>query len=426
MNLLWIFLFVLILLASKRTYKKYTNPITLFIGVNIGSIIVMEATSIIDHNVSGYIWVLTFIMFASFWLGTVFGKKRIVIGRFFSSQRQTATDIFRLRRLIVIYSVIFDVFAFYYLYHLNRDFGLQRLLVNLSGLNSAMQSGEFESGIYTYFIPIGVPLCLMILFYMKKTKKNIFLILQCILCFIPCISPRRDTLFFTVVMIVMYFATQNLRKYEFKESTVKKIKRAIIIVGVVVIAVWLMSYTQELMNKSSSIEFTLFGFKIPNALKDPIIYVGGNYQYLQKVYEAGDLNFYYPLVSSLRLLYRYVGPYLGSGVDTTSIFALGFYNIGNSTNLQFNTIPILYYVIKEAGIMFWMVFFVIGFISEKANNAVNSKESIGKIMLGLLQFDIIVFSFRSYNVIFLSYFLCFVYMLIAYFYTEKKYDMDNE
>lgn len=78
-------------------------------------------------------------------------------------------------------------------------------------------------------------------------------------------------------MIVMYFATQNLRKYEFKESTVKKIKRAIIIVGVVVIAVWLMSYTQELMNKSSSIEFTLFGFKIPNALKDPIIYVGGNY-----------------------------------------------------------------------------------------------------------------------------------------------------
>ena len=41
-------------------------------------------------------------------------------------------------------------------------------------------------------------------------------------------------------------------------------------------------------------------------------------------------------------------------------------------------------------------------------------------MLSLFQFDILLFSFRSYNLIYLSHILVLIYIIIIYLIVEKK------
>ena len=413
---------------SYKIYKNFINPINLFIGINLVSIILMYATSTIDHTISPFVWFLIFCMMCFYILGVGFGSKRIVMPyehRFsYEKKYNKYSNIKRVKKLIIIYSLIFDFFAFYYLYHLNSEYGIKRMLIDLSGINSAIQTGEFETGIYSYFTPIGVPLSLLILFYLSKNKERSngrkWLYLQYILCYIPCISPRRDFLFFMIVMTLLYIGTQSRKNVKIKANKWGKLKKRIMFIGIIVLALWLMSYTQELMNKSVEVgsNFSVFGFDVPDWLKNPVVYIAGNYAYLQKMYEVGNLNFSYPMISTFRLLYRYLGSYLGIYIDTTTDFALKFYNIGINQNFTFNTAPILYYIIKESGIFFFIIFFIIGMLSMKAYKAVQCKNSIGKVMLGIFQFDIICFSFRSYNLITLSYFWTLMYMVIAYLYVD--------
>lgn len=421
-----IFLFISILFSNK-IYKSFLNPINLFVGVNLISIIFMYAISTIDDVLSIYLWILIFIMMVFYMLGLKF--ENIRTGTLHVNNinlERKISNMKRLENLIIGYSIIFDIFAFYYLYHLNSAYGIKRMLQDLSGINSAIQTGEFETGIYSYFTPIGIPLSLMILFFLnrdkEKNKRKKWLYLQYILCYVPCISPRRDMLFFMVGMTVLYLGTQFSRNIKIKNTGWKKLKKAILIIGIVVAAIWLMSYTQELMNKSLEIEldFRVFGFELPNWLTTPIVYVAGNYAYLQKMYEVGDLKFSFPLISTFRLLYRYLGPYLGIYIDTTTDFALKFYDIGVNQKLIFNTAPILYYIIRESGICFFIIFFIIGMLSMKAYKGIQYKNSIGRIMLGIFQFDIICFSFRSYNLISLSYVLTLVYIVIAYLYVDRR------
>lgn len=175
------------------------------------------------------------------------------------------------------------------------------------------------------------------------------------------------------------------------------------------------------MNKSSELEFTLFGFKVHGFLKDVCIYAAGNYPYLERTLQSGDLHLTFPLISTLRLFYRYICGPLGFEIDTVTPFALGFLNIGISGSMTFNTAPVLYYLIIESGSFFGILFVIMGFVSKRAYGAIRKGDSIGTIMLGLMQFDIILFSFRSYNLIYLSYILAIIYMLIAHIYIDIDY-----
>lgn len=421
---------ILLVIISKKYFGKYINPVNIFVGMNLSSIILMYGTSIIDSNLSNYVWLLIVCMIVAFIIGNFLPQVKITFrGKKF--RRNTITDIIKLKKIIILYSIVFDFFAIYYLIHMNRNFGLQNMLENMSSINYDMQFGNFETGIYTYFTPIAVPLSLMILFYFRNVKCSKYiksiLGIQYILCYIPCISPRRDSLFFMLTITFLYFVTQENNKIRWTKNNSRRFKRIFFSILIIVFAVWIMSFTQRIMNKSvaNSIEFTLFGIKAPSFLKDPIIYFAGNYPYLERTYQAGRLISTIPFISTLRLFYRYVCPIIGLNLDTTSDFMLKFYNIGSSVNLQFNTVPILYYIIKDLDLFFPLFFIFMGIISKYAFYAVQNNKSIGKIMIGLFQYDIILFSFRSYNVIYLSYILSLLYMFIAYKYVDVELNGGN-
>ena len=410
---------VISIFASKKTYNRYLNPINIFVGINLLSIIFMYGCSVLDHSLSIKVCVMIMLMFIFYIIGIEFGKYKFVIGNRLQKRREKKTDHKRLKTLIFCYSIIFDLFAIYYLILLHQNYGLSNVLTNMSEINMEFQSGEFQVGFASYFTPIGVPLSLLILFYMRNYKKGFLIWIQYALCYIPCISPRRDTLFYMLTMNLLFIATQNKLEVQTLRSVSKRVKRGIIIIGVIIIGIWIMGYTQNLMNKEFTANFSVFGIQVPEYMKDMVIYFSGNYAYLEQLNRMEALDFEFPLISTLRLFYRYIGAILGSSIDTTSVFDLAFYNIGSSIYLRFNTAPILYYAYIEAGVLFPFFFLILGIISRKAYKLVEKHESISSVMIGLLIYDILLFSFRSYNVIFLSYLLSFIYMLIAYFYIEK-------
>ena len=407
------------IIISQKTYHKYLNPLNLFIGMNLLSLILMFGCSILDDDISLNLWIDIIIMLLAFLIGTILAKKKITFGnsRKFVTR---VTDFRRLRRLIIIYSIAFDIFAFYYLIQLHQYIGLGNIFSRLSDLNIAIQSEAVDFGVSNLFTPIGVPLSLMILFYMKWKRANLILWIQYFLCFIPCISPRRDMLFFMISVTFCYILTQNVSTRKIDEKISKRIKKGIIGGLLVIMAIGIMGYTQNLMNKSTELSFTVFGINIPDGFKDGILYIAGNYPYLERINEGGQLCFELPLISTFRLLYRYIFSPLGITIDTDSIFALPFYNIGFNTAISFNTAPMLYYVIKEAGVLFPIFFICLGMLSRKAFRYTEKHDSIGSIMLGIFLYDILLFSFRSYNLIYLSYLLTLMYILFAFYYIEKR------
>ena len=183
-----------------------------------------------------------------------------------------------------------------------------------------------------------------------------------------------------------------------------------------------MSYTQVAMNKSYKSDFILYGLNIPASLKDSLLYITGNYAYLNKLNVLGQLKFNFPFISTFRLFYRYIIEGLFKiNIDTVTCFNLQFFNIGSSEYILFNTAPLFYYIYIESGFLWWLSFIIIGFISSKAYYLISeNRNSIGCIMLSLFQFDILLFSFRSYNLIYLSHILVLIYIIIIYLIVEKK------
>ena len=416
-------LLVFILWYSKKVYKSYFSHLSIFVGVNAGAIILMYGCSIIDSSLSSTTWVCIWVMFGGFLLGSLVGKYKFSLCKKYNGKEQICkiSNIARLRKLIIVYSIVYNIFAFYYFFRLNSYYGIGRMFVDMSGINLAFQNGDFTRGLSSYFTPIGISLSLMILYYIKKVKGNSLLYIQYALCYIQCISPRRDNLFFMIVMTLLFIVSQNYKNIKLSNRTKKNVKRVVIVFVIFVVAVWIMSFTQNLMNKSSSVDFTVFGFKVPEFMKDACLYAAGNYPYLDRMLQINDLNISFPLIATLRLFYRYICGPLGFEIDTVTPFDLDFLNIGTSGSLTFNTAPILYYFIIEAGVFFVFIVFVMGFLSKKADDVLRNSESIGLIMLALMQFDIILFSFRSYNLLYLSYILAIFYMLIAHIYIDVDY-----
>lgn len=425
MFIISIFFLITTIYYSKKKYGSYFNHISVFVGVNIISLILMLGCPLIYNNISFKNWAHIYTMLISFLVGSYLGKYKFLVGNKGRIARiRKTTNFKRLKTIIIFYSVIYDIFAIYYILLLNSYYGLDHMFLNMTGLNIAVQNGDFQTGICSYFTPIGIPLSLMLLYYRKYKGGGVLLYIQYALCYLHCISPRRDSLFYMIVMSLMFLLVQSNIKVSFKENTKKKIKRGILIIAIIMVAVWIMSYTQNLMNKSSTLEYTVFGFKVPEVLKDVFLYIAGNFSYLEKAMSIGILRFEFPFISSLRLLYRYFGELVGVNIDTTTPFALSFLNIGVNCNQTFNTAPMLYYAILEAGVLFFFIFIFAGFLSRRAYAAVNEKNNVGKIMLGLFQFDIIIFSFRSYNLIYLTYILSLLYILIAHAYVDVDYEED--
>ncbi|VTS15458.1 O-antigen polymerase [Streptococcus pseudoporcinus] len=409
MLFLLLVIFTISLYFSSKWYNNIFNPINIFLGINLLSLILMYGLSGLDSHLSPMIWYIIFVMFISYLIGIFLGslnyrvlkEKRI---------RKKETSRKRLLYTIIFYSIIYDISAFVYIWEINKIFGFVGVLSKLTKMNIAFQSGDFSVGIFNIFLPITYALSLMILYYIKFYNNKLLLIIQYILCYIPALSPRRDTLFYLIFMsLVFVFLTSK------KKQSTEEIKKYFKFFSILSIAIWFMGMSQNLLNKASSHSFKLFHVPIPSSLNEIIIYIAGNYPYLQRLYELQQLSMDHFLVASLRIYYIYIAPILGIHVNTKVIFDLPLMNIGTDFNFLFNTVPMLYYFLKESGIFFFIGFIILGFITQKLFIMFNKNRSAGTLLLLSYFLFLLFFSFRSYNVIYLSSLLMLFYILIAYF-----------
>lgn len=418
MILINIVILIFTVYISKKIYKSIINPINIFVGINLLTIILAQACNEIDGEFSKKLYFMIYTMFIMFIVGMFLGRKKIVILRQ-DNKIEKHTDKDKLKKIIIIYSIINNIFSIYYLYYLEKNFGIMNMFNNMSKFNAITQNGEFRIGVYSYFIPIGVPLSMMILYYIKNYGENIFLVIQYFMCYILCISPRRDMLFLMIAITVLFIITQSER---LEEKMKDNIKRTLKVILFIFIAVYIMSFTQKIMNKDveEGTNMVVFGIRIPDFLKTPFVYIVGNYPYLNE-YEIENINYEnVPMLSTCRLLYKYVLNSIGMKIDTDTVFKLPFLNISNENNLIFNTAPMLYYFMIDSGELWFVEFIILGYISKRAMYAIRKKNSIGNIMLGIYMYQLLLFSFRSYNLIYLSNNLALIYIYIAYKYTETS------
>ncbi|CAR42304.1 O-antigen polymerase [Streptococcus uberis] len=411
MSFLLIVIFMILLYFSSKWYRNILNPINVFVSINLLALILMFGLSGLNSHLSPKIWLMILVMFFSYLIGIMFGSFNY---RFLSGDKSVKkvkiTSKSRLKFVIILYSFIYDISAFIYLWQINKSFGFNGILSKLTEMNLAFQSGEFSIGIFSLFLPITYSLALMILYYLKFYKNHFLLIVQYLLCYIPAISPRRDTLFYLVFMSMMFiFMTPS------KEKSNDDFKKYFKIFSVVSIAVWFMGMSQNLLNKASEHSFKLFHVPIPSFLNEIAIYIAGNYPYFQKLYDLRQLNFEHFLLATFRIYYIYIAPIFGIQVNTKAMFELPLMNIGTDFNFLFNTAPMLYYFVKESGMFFFIGFILLGFLAQKLFIKYNEGRSAGKLLMLSYVFFLSFFSFRSYNIIYLSTILILIYMLIAYF-----------
>ena len=384
-----------IFLLGNIIYSKSINPINIFVGINLISILL----PLLLNEFEGYSIrnTLSFVvMFVSFTLGVVICSQK---GNKISKYSYIRSS--DLYKLIIFSSIIYDIALVFYLQNMFSNYSLTQFFLEMGEVNKYVQSDEFHGGLYSYVVPIGLPLSLIILYYSKHFKNSIFLWIQYFVCFLHCISPRRSELFNMFIVTIIYIICTN--DYFKKRLSIKQIS----FIGIsVIIFIFVMEYTQNLMGKSSGDDIYLLSYKLPHFLNDVFIYLSLNYPYIETM-DYSELTSCSTIFSStFRLIYIYINPFLGNIIDTREQFDLDFLNIGGPYTT--NTAPIIYYAYKDLGDFYFIDFIFLGYISHKAYLYLLSPGIFNRIF-GSLIYCMLFLSSRSYLLIFLIVVLYFLY-----------------
>lgn len=389
-------------IISKRLYQNIFNPVVIFVGVNILSIVLSLLQNFnFEYTVDTV--VVTFVMFISFLIGIILGVKKGYKRKQLTPNNYYEKNIFR---VIVTLGLIYDIALVGYLHQLFSSYSFIDFFLKLNEVNAYVQSDEYQASWFSYVIPLGMPLFIICLFYLRNYNKNWIIVTQSFLSVLYCISPRRDTLFNLIVVVLFYFLANFQERYR-KNAISKKIVKYIVLVGVG--GVLIMSYTQQLLKKDNENPVYVLSEQIPAYLNSPYLYISLNYPYLQKqeldYSEFPDI----PFLASGRLAYIAINRVFGTDFDLHSGFALDFETFDKTYST--NTTPLLYYAYLDLGGAFFLLFILIGFISQRAYYAMNSNKITDRIF-GAMWYTVLTLSFRSYLIVFLTYILSFVYTYI--------------
>lgn len=396
------------LLYARYNFNSILNPLTIFVGVNIISIIM----SLITDGFTGYSSRLILdilIMFSSFFLGLMLCK--YIKGRYVKIVNYRVISEERLKKVIIFASVIYNIALVLYLRNMFENYSILMFFENLSEVNKYVQSDEFKGGLFNYIVPMGLPLSLLILYYLKNYRKSRFLIIQYILCFMYCISPRRSEMFNFVLITIVYVLCS--RQYNFAKSLKKSF--AYVLLSIIII-ISLMAYTQSLLGKETDRLLSILGCEVPTYLTSPYLYISLNYPYLDALNYQDVIDVSTPFSALFRLIYIASNSLFGTEIDVVNQFDLGFIQLGKFYS---NTAPLLYYTYRDLGPLFFIEFILLGIVSYKAYLDINSS-SITKKIFGCFIYCFLLLSFRSDLVIFLTYVLGILYIYVFKFILSVK------
>ena len=400
MTIVLILVSIIAYLISNKLYRNIFNPIFIFVGVNVLSIVL---SLLQDFKYSIDTICIIFIMFISFLIGIILGVKNGFKRKKLNAYNYYPNNVYK---IILILGFLYDIALIEYLHQLFKSYSLIDFFVKLNEVNAYVQSDEYKISWYSYVVPLGMPLFLLCLFYIKHYNKNKVIIIQCFLCVLYCLSPRRDTLF-NLIIVAFFFFLSNFQDRYGIFSISKKIAKYIFLVGICIVV--LMSVTQELLNKDYNKVIYLQTGPLPTYLNTPYLYISLNYPYLQNTNVDYTSLPNVPFIASGRLAYTTANKLIGTNIDTRSDFELRFKVVGN--NFITNTAPILYYAILDLGIFFFIFFIILGFLSQRAYYSLNSDKITGRI-IGSIWFMVLAMSFRGYLLIYITFILSLVYTLI--------------
>lgn len=399
MELLISLLLISFTLIGYYFFGKMLNPIMIFVSWSLFLLLLSMWSNIFNSDYFWATYAILIISYIAFTLGSIFGLKFKTI-----KVREKVVSFKRLSRCISLLSIVVNICIFLYLMDLSKNIGFMQILLNLSGYNVMIQSGFFEGKIYYHILHIAIPLSLFIFYYLLRgmPKHKFFLVLQFIICFLPFISVRRDTLFKMIVLNLLLWYLLSIFKpavTKFSGNLMRKVK----IVLIVITSISFMSATQKLLNKSIEIsDMRILGIKTPEFLISPLSYLLGSFPYLNASVVANSASYQGFLISSLRIPYLYIQPILGGSMDLTMPFTLPFLDIGKYTLLTFNTIPIQYYSLIELGFFFPVYYLFLGIISGQSYKKFIKNQGFSETLWIVIIFSLLFWSIREYILIYLS------------------------
>lgn len=405
MIIILLFLAIIFAIGSRKMYSSIVNPLFIFVVVNMLSIVL----SLMMDSFSGYsdsMMLYISIMFISFFIGIKLGNDGSFnqTETFIPSSKENFNKLFK---IIFITSILYDFALLFYLQNLFSKYTLVQFFTDMGEVNKYVQSDDYKSGWFSYIVALGTPLAILILHYARNTKWNAIIAFQFVLCFLHCLSPRRSDMFNFIIIVGFYLLNrmQNNENPNRKKQTKKIVLTSL---GIAVAFVAIMVYSQELLGKNATDSISVLGYTIPPALVDPYTYFALNYPYADALGNNELVSCDVPFQSSLRLLYIILNGFGFTHIDTQTPFALDFLWFGETAS---NTAPMLYYAFKDLGYLFFLVFILLGFVSQKAYYAMNSS-SITKKIYACFVYSLLLLSFRSYIMIFLSFALALFYIFI--------------
>ena len=233
MIILILFIFFILSVFSRGMYRTIINPLFIFTAVN-GFSIILSLLMDDFHGYSDHMYIYIFIMFISFFLGAKLGEVKNYTYK--NTIHRSYTQQLAIKRIILCSSIIYDIALVFYLRNLFAQYSIYQFFTNMGEVNHYVQSDDYKSGWFSYVVALGIPLSLLILYYGKEYKKNVFLIAQYILCFMHCISPRRSDMFNFIIITGIYLL--SVMKVD-SSVNIKKVKKRIgvwsIIIGILFI-----------------------------------------------------------------------------------------------------------------------------------------------------------------------------------------------
>lgn len=398
MAFLLFIIFILALLISKSLYKAWINPIGLFVCIFMLAFFSLFSVDYISLELlDGKLSLLYFISILFYLVGIVLGYRKHSKRKKLNSLRGEDDNRIYSKEIHILFFIVF-VFT---LLHWANSFSRYGLLGLFSSLIVTKAEDMDTNNIYLQFSMISMLLSPYTLYYILKYKKwasaYTFILL---FTFLANLSYSRATLFwilFLDLFVIVYHYQSQEKKIGFKVPFFLGL--AVLLFGSY------FSSTQEMLGKASEITGSFLGVPMSSNITTMVTYLVG--PLVSPFHYLGD-NVDVPVFGfTLRILYDHLSP-LGININSDTYMPVEFVPIP----FDFNTTSIQYYIFREGGWLWTIVFFsFLGYIADKAYWTFKIMQNRFSLMWLCLLSLLLVMSIRSYLLTFLN-ILIFIIVLL--------------
>ncbi|WRP06318.1 O-antigen polymerase [Rossellomorea aquimaris] len=433
LTLLFLFLLIFTLILSKKIYKNYISPLSIFLGNFFLAFTIFYSVDFIDQDLSGRAFTIILVSLIAFLFGvTVFhlvkkprninktAKKNLLS----EYKRGIAVEDIKIFRFLFLLSLIGYL---YFLYKIEKQLGLLNVLVNPNLLNVAFAFDEISlSSVPMYLMKLSMVNSMFLLIYIlkfkpKRKQATVMFIIEVLMN----ISVKRNILLYIIVLNIIIFLYFNGRKFisniqhyvsRKSRNSIKRVRNYFVIASVGVTFIYFFTLTQSLLNKQSMAQGSLFGISLPSYIVKLISYYAANIASFDK-YLTMDHNDVPLFGSTLRFFYKVLDQI--NLIDYQDNFlVLDFVYIPYA----YNTTLGQFYIYTESGMIGLLLFYgMVGFVSTYLYYKYQkNKDDVILLYLSLISV-ILLFSIREYVMIFVDFWITLLVIFLFQIHSNKNY-----